>query len=82
MLFWVAVLEGEHHRAQQERAGRLTPTQQRDEEQDNLVGGPGPTQRSSSGGRATGSVDEATVHGNTLATPSASSSRIVVVPGG
>ena len=80
MLFWVAVLEGEHHRAQQERAGRLTPTQQRDEEQDNLVGGPGPTQRSGSGGGATGSVEdnknEGIVHRNTLANLSASSRSV------
>ena len=82
MLFWVAVLEGGHHRAQQERAGMegLTPTQQRDEEQDNLMGGPGPTQRSGSGGGATGSVEdnknEGIVHRNTLANPSASSRSV------
>ena len=54
-----------------------TPTQQQDEEQNKLVGCPGPTQRLSSGGGATGSVEEGTVHGNTLATVSASSSRSV-----
>ena len=47
----------------------LTPTQQQDEDRDNLVGGPGPTQ---SGGGATGSVEEGTTHGNSLATGSAS----------
>ena len=55
----------------------LTPTQQQDEDRDNLVGGPGPTQ---SGGGATGSVEESTMHGNTLATVSASSSRSVQFP--
>ena len=44
------------------------------------MGGPGPTQRSSSGGGATGSVEEGTVHGNTLATVSASFSRSVQLP--
>ena len=58
----------------------LTPTQQQDEEQDNPVGDPGPTQRSSSGGGATGSVEEGTVHRNTFATVSASSSRSVKFP--
>ena len=57
----------------------VTSTQQKDEEQDNLVGGPGLTQRSSSGGAATGSVDEGTVHGNTLAIVSASSRKSVTV---
>ena len=42
--------------------------------------GPGPTQRSNSGGGATASVEEGTVHGNTLATVSASSSRSVQFP--
>ena len=44
----------------------LTPTQQQDEEQDDLVGG-----------GATGSVEEGTAHGNTLATLRAPSSRRV-----
>ena len=44
------------------------------------MGGPGQTQRSSSGGGATGSVDEGTVYGNTLATVRASSSRSVQFP--
>ena len=59
----------------------LTQTQQQDEEQETLVGGPGPTQRSSPGGGATGSVYGGTLHGNTLATVSKSSSRSVQFPG-
>ena len=55
----------------------LTPTQQQDKDRDNLVEGPGPTQ---SGGEATGSVEEGTIHANTLATVSASSSRSVQFP--
>ena len=55
----------------------LTPTQQQDEDRDNLAGGPGRTQ---SGGRPTGSVEEGTTHGNSLATVSASS-RSVQFPG-
>ena len=81
LLCW-RVSIGESSSRREERASMegLTPTQQQDEEQDNLVGGPGPTQRSSSGGRETGSVDEGRVHGNTLATVSASSSGSVQFP--
>ena len=56
----------------------LTPTKQQDEDRDNLVGGPGPTQ---SGGGATGSVEKGTMHRNTLATVNASFSRNVRFPG-
>ena len=38
----------------------LAPTLQQDEGQDNLMGGPGPAQISSSGDRATENVDEGT----------------------
>ena len=55
----------------------LTPTQQQDEDRDNLVEGPGLTQ---SGNGATGSVEEDTTYGNTLASVSASSSRSVQFP--
>ena len=39
-----------------EQPGRLSETQRRDEEQDNLVGGPGPGQGSGGGNGAAGSV--------------------------
>ena len=58
----------------------LTPNQQQGEELDNLVGGPGPTHRSTSGGGATGSVEGGAVHGNRPATVSGSSSRSVQFP--
>ena len=76
---WWRVNIADSSSRREKRAGMegLTPIQQQDEEQDNLVGGSGPTQRSSSGGRATGSVDDSRVHGNTLATVSASSTRSV-----
>ena len=76
----VSIVDSSSRREERARMEGLTPTQQQDEEQDNLVGDPGPTQQSSSGGGATGSVDEGTVHGNTLATISASSSRSVQFP--
>ena len=56
----------------------LTPTKQQDEDQDNPVGGPSPTQ---SGGGATVSIKGGTVHGNTLATVSASFRRKRADPG-
>ena len=81
LLCWrVSIVESSSRREERARIEGLTPTQQQDGEQDDLVGGQGPTQRSSSGGGATGSVEEGTVHGNTLATVSASFSRSVQLP--
>ena len=74
----MSIVESSSRREERARMEGLTPTQQQGEDRDNLVGGPGPTQ---SGGGATGSVEEGTMHGSTLATVSASSSRSVQFPG-
>ena len=78
LLCWrVSVVESSSRREERARMECLIPTQQQDEDRDNLVGGPGPTQ---SGGGATGSVQEGTMHGKTVATVSASSSTSVEFP--
>ena len=75
LLCWrVSLVTGSSRPEERARMEGLTPAKQQDDEQDKLVGGADPTQRSSLGGGATGKVDERTAHGNTLATVSASSS--------
>ena len=73
----VSIVESSSRREERARMEGLTPPQQQYEGQDNLVGGPGLTQ---SGGGATGSVQEGTMHGNTLVAVNASSSRSVQCP--
>ena len=76
----MSIVESSSRREDRARIEGLTliKQQEQDEDRDNLVGGPGPTQ---SGGGATGSVEKGIMHGNTLATVSASFSRSVQFPG-
>ena len=66
----MSIVESSSRQEERARIEGLTRTQQQDEQQDILIGGPAPTQRSGPGGGATGSVEDNTnegiVHRNTL----------------
>ena len=74
LLCWkVSIVESSSRWEERARMEGPTPTQQQDQDRDNLVGGPGLTQ---AGGGATGSVEKGTTNGNSLENVSASSKSV------